>query len=262
MELAVTAARMGHGVQLVEEADELGGQLRRAAVESRIDMLRISDHLVAEMSRLEVELRLGHRATPDWVRAQDADVVVVATGARPRELPSGSTAVMRAWDVLGGAPVDASRVLVFDDADNGWAFCSTVEMLAVAGKTVIAATSAPTLGTGIDRASLPPLLRKLFALGVRLETLQAFDGFDEDGAVLRHRYTGERVVHAVDEVVLELGTEARAELVGPLRDAAPRVLVVGDALAPRRVIDAIREGHQSALSLNLREVPVSTMEDR
>lgn len=65
-----------------------------------------------------------------------------------------------------------------------------------------------------------------------------------DAVRVEHVYSGQGREIAADLVVLALGGEARAELYEGLRAAAPGLEVhrVGDAVAPRRLYDAILEG--------------------
>ena len=61
---------------------------------------------------------------------------------------------------------------------------------------------------------------------------------------VEHVYSGQARDLPADLVVLALGGESRAELYEGLRAAAPRLELhrVGDAVAPRRLHDALLEG--------------------
>ena len=52
-----------------------------------------------------------------------------------------------------------------------------------------------------------------------------------------------------DTVVLAMGMTPRSTVVDELRNAAPRVFVVGDCAQPRHIIDAVREGFHSVVEL-------------
>jgi 2,4-dienoyl-CoA reductase-like NADH-dependent reductase (Old Yellow Enzyme family)/thioredoxin reductase len=81
MEAARVAALRGHRVSLYEKEDHLGGTLRFAALvyEPNERLLRWYEE---EMSRLPIEIHTGEEASPELVARQEADVVIVATGAR------------------------------------------------------------------------------------------------------------------------------------------------------------------------------------
>jgi 2,4-dienoyl-CoA reductase (NADPH2) len=61
---------------------------------------------------------------------------------------------------------------------------------------------------------------------------------------VEHVYAGRAHELAADLVVLALGGESRTELYDRLRASAPQLEVhrVGDAVAPRRLYDALLEG--------------------
>ena len=81
MEAARVAALRGHQVSLFEKEDHLGGTLRFAALvyEPNERLLRWYEE---EMSRLPIEVHRGQEVSPELVSSQEADVVIVATGAR------------------------------------------------------------------------------------------------------------------------------------------------------------------------------------
>lgn len=84
METARLLDRMGHAVTLLEASGELGGTARIAAIAYEPNG-RIVDWLKRQLAAGSVDVRLGHRATLDTIRALQPDAVVVAVGAaRPR----------------------------------------------------------------------------------------------------------------------------------------------------------------------------------
>ena len=120
-ELAAQAATRGHRVRLWERADRLGGQLAVAATARANRRYRLwLDWQAARLHELGVHVSTGTDATADDVLAAGADVVAVATGARPRvpDAPTGPDAV-QAVDVLAGDAVPGRRVLVVAEDDRG-----------------------------------------------------------------------------------------------------------------------------------------------
>ncbi len=81
MEAARVAALRGHRVTLVERSDRLGGTLFFAAL-AYPENGKLLDHLVEQIERSAVEVRLSTAATPALVAALRPDAIVVATGAR------------------------------------------------------------------------------------------------------------------------------------------------------------------------------------
>src|SRR6478736_1611175 len=86
LEAARVAAERGHSVVLLEAADQPGGQIVLAAraTSRRGDLIGIVDWLVGECRVLGVDLRTGVLADRATVAGLRPDVVIVATGGRPR----------------------------------------------------------------------------------------------------------------------------------------------------------------------------------
>lgn len=107
LEAAVTAARSGLRVRLIERADRVGGQLRLAAeLRSKPQFHRLLSWYEDELARLDVEISTGVTGPVDDLLADaDADAVVVATGGTgylPPVPGSDQPRVMDARDWLRG----------------------------------------------------------------------------------------------------------------------------------------------------------------
>jgi 2,4-dienoyl-CoA reductase (NADPH2) len=236
---AVAAARSGHAVTLAERGDALGGQLALAArAPERGELVNVVSDLAFEARELGVEVRLrtSIRAAED---VEDAEVVVLATGARP-SLPawaSGLDRVVDVTDVLAGRVTPSGHVLVVD-AGRSHAATSTAELLARRGATVTTLTSAL-----VAAGALAPTLdrerwRRRAADLVIVEHTDRVVLGARPGPVLDvlDHLTGEVTPWPADWVVHA----------GPPTPVVPElglpVVRVGDCLAPRDLGAAIREG--------------------
>ncbi len=81
MEAARVAALRGHTVILLEQRLRLGGSLTLAATVHG-DNGRLLNFLLAQMTALKIDARLGFAADVAAIRALNPDAVIVATGAR------------------------------------------------------------------------------------------------------------------------------------------------------------------------------------
>ncbi|MDD7916068.1 FAD-dependent oxidoreductase [Actinomycetospora callitridis] len=246
---AVAAARCGHAVTLAERGDALGGQLALAArAPERGELVNVVSDLAFEARELGVEVRLRSSigAAED---TEDADVVVLATGARPA-LPawaSGLDRVVDVTDVLAGRVTPSGHVLVVD-AGRSHAATSTAELLARRGATVTTLTSA------------------LVAAGALAPTLdrERWRRRAADLGVVEH--TDRVVLGARPGPVLDVLDHLRGEVApwpadwvvhaGPPTPEVPElgvpVVRVGDCLAPRDLGAAIREGTAAGESIRER----------
>jgi NADPH-dependent 2,4-dienoyl-CoA reductase/sulfur reductase-like enzyme len=248
MECAVTAARRGHQVALLEAATRLGGQLLLAPdVGMRPEMVRIGAHLAAALSRAGVHVELGANATTERILAEEPDTVVIATGSSPTHGDLAASGGISAASVLGGLASVGERVLVCEDGQKSWDFEVVIEHLAVLGHKVVAVARQPSLPARGTDASL---VARLMDLGVDLRLLHTVTAFASGTATLRHLHTGEsRDEPRFDSLVMATGRRSRADLLDKLRDRVPVVEAIGDSLAPRGLRHAIWEGRAAGRRL-------------
>lgn len=246
MEAALTAADRGDEVVLWERTDRLGGQLNLAAAAPiRSELARIGAYLADQVRAGRIDLRLGATADVDSIAELRPDLVVLATGASQADSSFGAQA-LGSWQILADPqqpPVPYSDVVLYDESGgNGWPLFATADVLATAGHRLTVVSRAAAIGTSVEAASVPPLLRRLKA-DIRLtSTVEPA----EDAITIRNLYSGATTRIPTATLVVESGRRPQDELAQQLRDAGWRVVVVGDALAPRRISTAIREARDAA----------------
>jgi len=85
MEAARRLRLDGHRVTLIEQSNRLGGTLQFASIAYEPNE-RLLNWLMAEMAKLQVDVRLNTKADPALLKQLGVDAVIVATGAR-RDMP-------------------------------------------------------------------------------------------------------------------------------------------------------------------------------
>jgi 2,4-dienoyl-CoA reductase-like NADH-dependent reductase (Old Yellow Enzyme family) len=274
MKAAEVAARRGHRVTLCERDSTLGGQVRFAKeLDGRREFEKPLLWLTEALDRAGVEARTGVEVTPDVVDEADPDAVVVATGSSAPPFPRGyaghgvrredvpgwdDARVLTSQQVLAeGVDTDrhgyadpGDRVLVVDDGEDHWKGVGTAKHLAARGADVHFAMVGGDPGGDLTGPTKLKLHRELFGLDdpVELHSFATVAAVDWPDVTLDEQ--GRSVtVSDLDSVVLGGFHRANAGLVDALDGDGREVRLVGDAAAPRTIMEAIHEGERTARDL-------------
>jgi 2,4-dienoyl-CoA reductase-like NADH-dependent reductase (Old Yellow Enzyme family) len=257
MRAAVTLARRGHDVTLVERRARLGGQLNLVAqTPGRQSFGLVVDDLRRLLDKHAVAVELATEATAEWVLEREPAAVIVATGARPTRTGYSTVApavrrvegadletVFTPWDVIEDRTPAGGHAVVLDD--DGTRYVAGVAQLLLDRGTRVTLVSRfnalfPGTATTLD---LGEVYSSLFSRGLRYELNAWLRRITTRSVSVYNLFTGEdRVIEDVDFVVL--GTKPRAEdaLYRALKGRVERLHRIGDCLAPRRLDHAIFEG--------------------
>ena len=265
LEAARIAALRGHRVILAEATPDLGGNIniarkapRRAAIGD------ITDWLTREVYRLGVEVRLSAYIEAEDIRELAPDAVILATGTLPREdgfqlhSPEQPVAgidrpeVVTSQDVLrGGARAANGQAVVFDGIGH-YEAVSVAEQLIDAGHTVTFVTGYRSFAPRLDFYFItePALERMARSRRFRIMTRTKLLAVGEDQVTVAPLYAPEQTeTIAAGIVAVVTAGEPNRHLREELGDDTIPVITVGDALAPRFLRLAIREGHLAARNL-------------
>ncbi|MCL6650101.1 MAG: FAD-dependent oxidoreductase [Chloroflexi bacterium] len=251
LEAARVAAERGHQVSLWEQAPELGGQVRLGRHgHGRGDLDKVRAYLERQLRRLGVEIRLGYPADAERVRAFQPEVIIVATGARPKPLVlAGWGEVRPAEDFLRDPGVAGKQIALFDLL-GGWTSAAALETLAQAGARVTALVPTDAFLWGINAYSRMTTVDRLGKLGVQVRLLRRPVSYQEGSLTIQDVLTGTtEVLTGIDLVVACLPREADSVLAEALAEQVDCLSVVGDAQAPRTLLEAIYEGHAAGRSI-------------
>ena len=252
LEAARVAAARGHTITLFERRGELGGQVLTAArAPGRAEFIGIARWLAAQVYALKVDVRLGVSATRDDVLALRPDVVIIATGSVPRPPSAATTAAtnfIAAREVLHGeAPVGRRVVVIAEDPHMTGP--TTADFLAGQGCQVRLISPFQTIGDAIDDTLKPIILERLLTQGVECLPLYTAAELRPGMVIAQHVLTGATVSLECDSIVSACGGRADDELFHALQDTGPALHLIGDALAPRRVHDAMLEATRIARAI-------------
>jgi 2,4-dienoyl-CoA reductase-like NADH-dependent reductase (Old Yellow Enzyme family)/thioredoxin reductase len=242
LEAARVAASRGHHVTLYEADKKLGGQWLLAAVPPyKQGFKSLVDFLSHQIQKLGVEVVLGKTVTANCIRQTNPDAVVVATGAKS-EIPAipgvDQRHVITAQEVLKGYGNIGDRVLIVGGGGIG---LETAEFLGEKGKNVTVVEMLKKVGKGMGPTIRWNLLYRIKAQGIKIFTSTEVEGISEQGVVVNKEGRKE-TWQGIDTVVMAVGIRSNNELAGEIKGMVKDLYVIGDAVDPRRGIDAMREG--------------------
>lgn len=252
---ALDLAAAGIQVTVLERASGPGGLLRTAvSVRPRLGVFM--DWLESECSRLGVHIECD---TADGAERGAAALargipVVAATGGLPRAsaFPCHSTVDAAALLGDGGAAADdlpPGRLLVWDPI-GGPIGVAVAMWLTEQGREVAVATPDPVVGSELARGGdLVGANVRLQRAGVVRHLFSVVREQRDGTAVLENRHTGERTTVECAAVVdcsprrpgqWPAGSAAFGDI------GAATMISAGDCVAPRTVLEAVREGRHAA----------------
>jgi NADPH-dependent 2,4-dienoyl-CoA reductase/sulfur reductase-like enzyme len=242
---AAAAARRGHDVTIREQDQELGGRLRWVERCGRAAELMGSVRwLASELAEMGVKTQTGHRVDAAALAAAAPEVVVLATGARrPRELlpaGDGSVPVVSVEEALS-RDLRGRRVVVVDHRGVEDATLAA-ESLARSGAHITMLTPMAQIGAYIGFTRLREHLLRLYAAGCELQPSTQLIGIDGGHALTRHVHSRRPGMIEADLIVASVPGEPDLSLRPFAGQLGARVLLAGDAMAPRTALHAFREG--------------------
>lgn len=255
LETARIAATRGHRVTVFEQGSLLGGKAGDGAdAGGHTDFADAGRWLAAEVRRLGVTVHVGREATADAIATEAPDVIVIATGARPvvPDVVSDGSVVLASGLADVPAKLADCNVLVVDEDGHYWA-AQVAEEIARRGASVTVMTRYFEAFRELPVVSRIAALRALDLAGTTVLATHEIVRVRDGGVDARHyeSHRPARLDH-VDLVVWVGPQVPRDELVAALAERLPDVdtRVIGDAFAPRRMHNAIREGFDLAWSLD------------
>ena len=246
LKAAAIAAARGHEVTLHEAAGRVGGQVLLAQMlPGRDEFGGVATNLHGEALRAGVRVVTRSSVDADLVEDAKPDVVIVATGARPRRPPievMGEPVIVDAWQVIRGQLPPRGHTVVVD-TDGDWIGIGVARILAGRGHRVTLCVNGYGAGERLQQYVRDASLAALQRERVSVVPLVRLFGVDDDSVYLQHVLTEEMIVErGVAGVVLACGHEPVTELMTSLAARGIEAVSVGDCAAPRTVEEAVLEG--------------------
>lgn len=245
LQAALTAVQRGHRVSLWEKEGALGGQLRLAGVSpGRESFAEYISFMGQKVHEAGVDVVLNMEATFDSIAEVSPDTVIYALGALPIIPPfvkNGGHNITTAWNVLDGHIPNGENIAIIGGGAVG---LETAHFLMDKNKQVTVLEATKYLGRDMGPISLFYLRRMLAKGGVTILRSAEVTSVTTGDVLFRREDHDERLTN-VDTVILALGAQQNDTLAGKIKGIVPDVRIIGDALKPRKALEAIAEGFEA-----------------
>ncbi len=245
MKAAVVAAERGHQVELYENSTRLGGQVNLAeALPGRAEFGGVTTNLVHELDLAGVKVTLNSQIDESSLRDIEPDHVIIAIGARTRlpEVEVDGVEMVDSWSVIRD-DVKPGNSVVIADWSCDWAGLGVAEKLARAGHYVRLLSGGCVAGESIQAIVRDHWIGVLHQLGVEMIPYARFYGGVDGSAFFQHMTGGEAMVFEdVDTIVSCYASQANHDCDWIAEIDGLNVSLIGDAISPRTVEEAVLEG--------------------
>ncbi len=250
-EAVITLKLRGHEPILIEESDHLGGQFILAGLAPRKEEMKDAAVSRGEQAiRAGAEVRLNTTATAALLDEIGPDAVINAAGSIPVTLDipgSEGPNVCSSFDVLSGRKVlDGQRVAV---VGGGLVGLEVAEFLADRGCGVTVVEMLDTVGKDIGNGRSISVMESIHMAGIKQRVGTRCTAITATG-VQASCAEGDAEI-AADSVVIAVGSKPRdtAWVDDYCKQKGIPCHAIGDAVKPRRAIDAIHEAVDVARSI-------------
>jgi thioredoxin reductase len=248
---AFEAARLGHRVTLYESGSRTGGNVRYAAMAPHKNVYdKYIRTLTAKCKKQGVDIKTGVEVTESMIENGRPDAVVLAIGADKAACPAegvGISVVCDAWQILDGEIQPKDHVVV---VGGGLVGMETADFLREKGVKDITIVEMLPKSPVIPQAARGQMLHKrLRAAGVTLMFGTELKRIEERAVILTANGV-DRKLEPVMQVVIAIGMTSRNNLKDMLSKKGFRHIIIGDAVAPRRIIEATTEGAKAAWTIS------------
>lgn len=249
MQAAITAAEQGHQVILYEKNNCLGGQYRLAAIppnKGEITSFLYWQQIM--LKKLGVNVILNQQVDKDLIENSDCDVVIVATGGKPiiPEISGvGSKNVVTACEILDGKVFCGQKAVVIGGGQIG---TETALHLAVHRKDVTLIEMTNDLAIKETAHPREFLLKAVEDSTINVILNGCVKDIREDSVVVE--IAKDQLIEVqTDTVILAIGMQEENALSKSIVDCKKKIITIGDAKEVRQVMDAVREGFETAMNL-------------
>lgn len=249
LKAAEIAALRGHQVKVFEKDNRTGGRMRLGANPPRKAVYNeFLDYLERRAGTLGITLQMGKAFTENMLDEEKPDAVIVATGARP-QLPDWKgvkeSQALSVDDVLSDGTEIGQKILVVGGGGSG---AEIADFLSEMGKEVTLVEMLDNIALDLVTHLQHYLGQRLKEKGVKILTSTRMLELGKGYAMVEDA-SGIRRLNGFDTIVLAVGSTPNDTLYKQLEGKVAELYLIGDAVEPREVVDAVYEAEEVAVKL-------------
>ncbi len=251
MQAALTAAKRGHTVTLVEKSDHLGGVLLcEKDVPFKVHLHEYIENQIRRVHEAGIEVLLNTELTPEQAEEKKPDAIIAAIGADAVVPPIpgiDSSKVVSATHAYTHPEEITGKALILGGGLVGIELGIYLKNL---GKDVEIVEMADKLNCGDNSVHEMGVMVEIKRIGLVAHTSTKALRIEETGVACEGP-DGE-VFYPADHVILAAGMKGRQKEAAAFAQAAPLFYQVGDCLAATNMAEANRLGFNAAMELGTR----------
>jgi 2,4-dienoyl-CoA reductase-like NADH-dependent reductase (Old Yellow Enzyme family)/thioredoxin reductase len=249
LKAAEIAALKGHQVKVFEKYTQTGGRMRLGANPPKKAVYNeFLDYLERRAKKLGVAFEMGQEFTEDMLDPEKPDAVIVATGALP-QLPDwkgvAESNALSVDDVLSDGAEIGQKILVVGGGGSG---TEIADFLSDRGKEVTLVEMLEIIAADLVTHMQHYLGLRLKEKGVTILTSTRVLELGKDYAMVEDA-SGIRRLNGFDTIVLALGSAPNDSIYRRLKEKVSELYLIGDAVEPREVVDAVYEAEEVAAKI-------------
>ena len=248
-EAAITAARKGHKVTLIEKSDRLGGQCIPASVPiGKGEFTSFIYWQKKMLEKMQVQVLLNTKADEELIQLYAPDAVILATGSNPFIPPikgMDQDFVVTAHDILMGKKEAGKHTVVIG---GGLVGAETADMLATQCEQITIVEMMPQIMRDGEPTPAKYMKERFTANGVKIYTSSKVMEIGNH-EVIAEKDGQTFTIEPVDTVIVAVGVKTDLTLIDKIDQLSCKVIKVGDANGVKNGYLGIREGFEAGLSV-------------
>ncbi len=251
MKAAMDLCDRGHKVTIFEADKELGGAIKHAQyVPFKWTLNDFRKYLICQVEKRPIDIRKGVKATPEDIKKEGFDMVIVAAGAHPNVPPipglKDSGAIVATESMIHPEKTGQNVVLI----GGGEVGVEAGMNLAMKGKNVTVLEMTDRLAPESTAIHYYSMFKAAWeALPTFHSVVNARVTKVEKDCVYYEDKEGKEHSVPCDSVVISLGMKADTEEVLSFYGSADRFAIIGDAKKPATIQQAMRSAYAVAHSV-------------